>query len=221
MGLTLAPHLSFCLCGGEMIFLDLYRDKYFRLSPAADRACRSLMGTNASSDIANDPEITRLVASGFLQTTEGESLSPAKSVPPTASLFEASQEQAHGSLLATLSTIYWVSRIQGLLKSKPLVQVLAHLARRKARVKADPCPTRLHLHARQFLAARLWAPCAPVCLLDSLALAHFLISRGHRPDVVFGVTIHPFSAHSWVQMDSCVLNDALAHATAHTAIRVV
>lgn len=204
-----------------MIFLDLYRDKYFILSPVADRACRSLMATNAPCDIANDPEITRLIASGFLQTTEGENLSPVQHNPPTASLIEHDRELERGSLLATISAIYWLGRIHWSLTSKPLVHVLARLESRRARVKADPSTARLHLHARQFLAARMWAPWAPVCLLDSLALAHFLISRGHKPDVVFGVTTHPFSAHSWVQMESCVLNDALAHATAHTPIRVV
>jgi hypothetical protein len=47
------------------------------------------------------------------------------------------------------------------------------------------------------------------CLLDSLILAEFLMAHGVRPTFVIGVRTMPFAAHSWVQLDDCVLNCSL------------
>lgn len=45
------------------------------------------------------------------------------------------------------------------------------------------------------------------CLLDSLALMHFLALRRLYPHIVIGVRSHPFRAHAWVQTGDLVLND--------------
>ncbi|MDC6167802.1 lasso peptide biosynthesis B2 protein [Paucibacter sp. XJ19-41] len=45
------------------------------------------------------------------------------------------------------------------------------------------------------------------CLLDSLALLHFLSHEGLAPRWVLGVRTGPFAAHAWVQEGSTVLND--------------
>lgn len=45
------------------------------------------------------------------------------------------------------------------------------------------------------------------CLLDSLALMHFLGLDGLVPRWVVGVRLAPFAAHSWVQCGPVVLND--------------
>ncbi|MCC5617900.1 lasso peptide biosynthesis B2 protein [Nostoc sp. CHAB 5836] len=45
------------------------------------------------------------------------------------------------------------------------------------------------------------------CLLDSLALLHFLSHEGLAPRWVLGVRTGPFAAHAWVQEGQTVLND--------------
>lgn len=47
------------------------------------------------------------------------------------------------------------------------------------------------------------------CLLRSLALQAFLANYGRASALVFGVRLHPFRAHCWLQQGSTVLNDTL------------
>jgi hypothetical protein len=59
------------------------------------------------------------------------------------------------------------------------------------------------------------------CLLDSLALVHFLAGYRLFPHLLIGVRLNPFSAHSWVQMDDAVLNDSVEHVNFFTPIFAV
>lgn len=59
------------------------------------------------------------------------------------------------------------------------------------------------------------------CLHDSLALIHFLTTRGLIAQWVIGVRLRPFGAHSWVQRGSVVLNDQPDHVRAYEPILVV
>ncbi|MBC7673069.1 MAG: lasso peptide biosynthesis B2 protein, partial [Polaromonas sp.] len=59
------------------------------------------------------------------------------------------------------------------------------------------------------------------CLYDSLTLIHFLAMRGLFPTWVIGVRIHPFSAHSWVQSGSVVLNDLAERVRHYQPVLVV
>jgi hypothetical protein len=74
--------------------------------------------------------------------------------------------------------------------------------------------------ARRFLAARQLVPAPPSCLSDSLALHRFMSRRGIATDLVIGVKLHPFGAHSWVQDGDLVLNDAVGTARTFTPILV-
>jgi hypothetical protein len=68
-------------------------------------------------------------------------------------------------------------------------------------------PAELHHRAQTFLAARRWCPVGRNCLLDSLAIDHWLGSPA-AIQLVFGVTAQPFEAHCWVQSNCAVLNDS-------------
>jgi hypothetical protein len=46
------------------------------------------------------------------------------------------------------------------------------------------------------------------CLLHALALLHFLSYYGSRPVWVIGVCARPWAAHSWLQLDDCVLDSS-------------
>src|SRR3546814_14101887 len=74
MGWTFAPHTGFCETGGELVFLDLVRDKYLALR-GEDRAAfeRLRAGEPNDSDM-----MTRLVATGLLGRCDGPtSIEPA------------------------------------------------------------------------------------------------------------------------------------------------
>lgn len=96
----------------------------------------------------------------------------------------------------------------GIVKRGAMLEAFYDLTRRKARLRSvatDLAEVRL-VHAK-FAAGRIWAPAAYVCLFDSLALSRFLIGRGVRSDLVFGVRSRPFSAHCWVEVDGAILDD--------------
>jgi hypothetical protein len=59
------------------------------------------------------------------------------------------------------------------------------------------------------------------CLLDSLVLIEFLALHGQFPNWVIGVTISPFAAHSWVQVERYVLGVSPEHARFFTPILVI
>ncbi len=71
--------------------------------------------------------------------------------------------------------------------------------------------------ASRFLAARKLVPIKRNCLLDSLSLVRWL--GGGR--ILFGVKLHPFAAHCWVQSGALILNDLTENVAAFTVVRVV
>jgi hypothetical protein len=48
-----------------------------------------------------------------------------------------------------------------------------------------------------------------LCLQRSAATAVLLRRHGWKAELVIGAQLMPFKAHSWVEVDSCVVNDKL------------
>jgi hypothetical protein len=59
------------------------------------------------------------------------------------------------------------------------------------------------------------------CLYDSLTLIEYLAHQWIFPNWVIGVRTRPFLAHSWVQMDTVVLNDLHEHVGKFVPIMVI
>lgn len=81
-------------------------------------------------------------------------------------------------------------------------------------------PAELFAATHAFLRARRHVPVARNCLPDSMALVRFLSRRKLFANLVIGVTLQPFSAHSWVQSGPLALNETVSVAGAHTPIMV-
>lgn len=80
----------------------------------------------------------------------------------------------------------------------------------------------LKLLVTQFVKLRVWFYTArDACLLDSLVMTSVL--RRHKIDarLHIGVAVAPFSAHAWVQVGSCVLDDTVEHVCEYTPILVL
>jgi hypothetical protein len=60
-----------------------------------------------------------------------------------------------------------------------------------------------------------------MCLKNSLTMIEFLARYDVFPDWVFGVQLHPFAAHCWVQAGPTVLNDTAARVSSFTPIMVL
>ena len=211
----LPAHLSYCLVGGEAIFLDLRSDSYFILDPGTRAAFDRLRGGRAAS--AADLECLR--SGGLIEdgVSSAAIASPAMPAPAT-SLIEASAPARAG----------WADVLEVALRSAKAADqrrrgaLYRAVGRLKEQKPAGPASLRrVTAAALSFAAARRWAPIPPNCLADSLALASYLSARGLSAHLVIGVKLDPFAAHCWVQADTIVLNDSLDSASGFTPILVV
>lgn len=75
--------------------------------------------------------------------------------------------------------------------------------------------------ARRFWTLLPYLPIEGECLVRSALLMRFLHRQGLHADWVFGVRLHPFAAHCWVQAGDVCLNDDVERLWAYTPIMVV
>lgn len=202
---NLRDEISFCDVDGKLVFLDLRRDRYFRLGSAGEQAFRALLGGSGDVD---EGEFERLRATELIVSAEApQPIEAASAILPTRSLVERRDAgvRVHPTLLPELaarllSARHCVSR-QRLAETIAALRAGKRLPRRpSARSEALVPP---------YLATRRLLPFAPNCLRDSLALAFYLNRRRAPFALVFGVKLAPFAAHCWLQDDALVLNDSL------------
>jgi hypothetical protein len=181
--------------GDWLIFLDLARNRYqaMALTEAPELvAC----AVNQAVLIAEESRRHALLREGLVAVaTREDQPVPGRHV----------DQVSWRDLLLAVAASMWA---RGIVKRGALLEAFHHLSERKARLGKRPpdFPTARLNHSR-FAAARIWIPAAYVCLFDSLALMRFLLARGVRADLVFGVRSRPFAAHCWVEVDGVILDD--------------
>jgi hypothetical protein len=74
---------------------------------------------------------------------------------------------------------------------------------------------------RRFWTLLPYLPIEGECLVRSALLMRFLRAAGLDADWVFGVRLHPFAAHCWVQVNDICLNDDVERLSAYAPIMVV
>ncbi|KAB2850500.1 MAG: hypothetical protein F9K41_16570, partial [Sphingopyxis terrae] len=158
MGWQLAPGTGFCETGGELVFLDLARDKYLALR-GEDRAAFDRL----RSGEANDSEaMTRLVDTGFLARCEGpRSIEMTRVEVPARDLAAVSDEGFSPSMaLAAARSLRWA---KAAMRPERIAATVANLGRAKAGARKDPA-TAANLAAR-YASCRWIIPVAPRCLI--------------------------------------------------------
>jgi hypothetical protein len=209
MPFALRAGVSYCSCGGRFIFLDLHKDRYFALSAETERGFARLIEEDAL-DPASAKAVERLAAAGLIVASrEGRRLQPpvSPSAPRSSLVREPGQlsRMALAHALTRLVLSAWSTRVL------PLDRRVALLTRRKANVPATASyrPDVVDNIARAFAFAGLIASPINQCLPRSFAVAHALLDKKVRPDLIFGVRAQPFGAHCWVQVGSQLVNESL------------
>lgn len=201
----LSDGVTFCEIADQIVFLDLRRDRYFRLGPAAERAFRRLQAGAPESDAEG---LDRLLATNLvIATDEPCPIRAVAAATPLHSLVElqGSQSRSRSSMLPEILLRLILIRLQ--LRRGRLSTVLAKLSMRNW--VDDEDRARSDALIATYLATRRMLPMAPNCLRDSVALGRFLARRGLPFKLVFGVKVSPFAAHCWLQSGMIVLNDSL------------
>lgn len=210
----LAEGLSFCVIGTRVIFLDLPRDRYFLLSGACEKAFKNYL--RCPSDVAQEElELLRartlLAADGFPPSACVVSL-------PSRSALNAGNRGIGWNVVLAAAAYF---RASWLLKNRGLAEVVAHY--RSVQFRVDPLgeESRRLATVSAFRSLRLILDPTDRCLPLSLAMAFELKRLRCHCDLVFGITLEPFRAHSWTQHKDQVLNDRLDRVLGFQPILVV
>ncbi|HEV2621856.1 MAG TPA: lasso peptide biosynthesis B2 protein [Frateuria sp.] len=221
---VLRDDLSYCRVGERLVFLDVGKDRYFHLPCPLEQALTAYLDGAGCSDTDRSDLIKRSI---LVEQTDIAAGSRPDAKPATRSAMEATSQSRNlrvSELIEVFVTVL-VTRIA--LKISTLKSILDGLTadRHAQAARSEPLAEfperRVWDAAAAFRRARLYVPIEMRCLLDSIAMARFLLRRRVPTHVVFGIAIDPFSAHCWVQVDDLVLNDTVGNVASHTPIRVV
>lgn len=210
--LWLAPHVHACALEGQVVLLDLQRNRYLAV-PESTALSRTVWGwpacAGSASPSPNDDErrVLALRRLGLL-LDHPVARPPAPVLPePDRSIDPAARDEVAHRLVADVTRLAVATAMAAMqLHCRRLAAIVESHARRRLRGDGPP-------QAVLALAER-YARCRPLvlasrdrCLLDSLALLHFLGHAKLSASWVIGVRARPFGAHAWLQCGSTVLND--------------
>lgn len=217
MPYALRPGLFWCEIASHILFLDLPGDRYFCLSGTAAGAFLAAAQGNIMEDVqARAAE--QLIRLDIIRVSDRPDIPPACYVraPVRAWLAESSSA---GDLLA-VTWRFFALRIA--LMRTGLQSAVIDLARRKSQ-SAPQSPACNTVGAVVAAARRLswFRSSRDQCLPRALAIAHLLAARGVAADLVIGVSLHPFRAHAWVQVDDAVICDDVDTVRLYAPILVV
>jgi hypothetical protein len=220
MPYALSPGVSFCETSGRLVFLDLPGDRYFCLAEPAEAAFRRFARgvTGASAEIG----LRALTDSGLLVPAP-RMKRPLPTRPPaaaTGSLLDAAPRPRADWPIVTRAALATLSTRMSL-RWRSLAATLQSIERRRALAGIVTAPDRLQPIAAAFLRLNLLFSPLDQCLPRSIALASLLARNGVAAQLVIGVKLRPFLAHSWVQSGPLLINERLDVVRTFTPILVV
>ncbi len=216
-GYTLRDGLSFCRTEGQVIFLDLHADRYFGLRPALDQAFRSLIDANHIDARQCD---ALLEAGIIIRSPVGIRPAPCPRSHASEARLPIAKPRLSPAYLASALTrrFWWRARLRQL----PFSRNIRSIERRKLGVAPRTAPTDRLAHIDQaYRRAAMIVSARDQCLPTTLSLASWLIALGIRPDLVLGVKLNPFQAHSWVEVDGMVVADDPDQVRPFCPIRII
>ncbi|WP_312219368.1 lasso peptide biosynthesis B2 protein [Sphingobium yanoikuyae] len=220
MAIGLKPNISFCDVEGQLVFLDTEADRYFGLSPAAERGFQDFLADPASPD----PASTYMALIGDAQLLEMDAPTTPIACPARTSgresLLDRLEASDHGSSIsATLAACLTILSMRAQLRLRPLSRILARLGTSKSAVRDwRHAPDEAMAIIAAFSASARTLRSHDQCLPRSLALAHALVRSGLSAELFLAVRLRPFAAHCWVEHDGLIANDRAAHVDSYQPI---
>jgi hypothetical protein len=209
--------VSYCRIGELAVFLDVRRDRYRAM------AWDSAQPFINTSEASMPTQVARKArALGWLDEA---SCTIAQAPPECAPLEELAPD-----VMARTPPPRWVAEALWLLGKTKVHLAMRSLERNLAEVSRRNAATALAAEGDSsaippilaaFRMAERYALASNTCLLRSLALQAALVRRGVATSVVFGVKLHPFEAHCWVQRGPTLLNDTAERTGMFVPIRIV
>ena len=217
MAFRLRDNLHWCVCAGVPVFLDLEADRYFCLSPETGAAFLRLASNAAAS--RDTERLAALIARGLLIADPGASAlrQPCRPMPPTAEFLDG--EWPPAGPLAVTRALAAEARANFRLRTQGLRKLLEQLGEAPKLARHSDCPERdLMRIAAASRSASLIARAADRCLIRAIAVHWRCRQITGRVELIFGVRLHPFGAHCWVQVDGRVIVGGFEKAGLYTPI---
>ena len=233
--LCLAAHVRACAHGGQVILLDLRRERYVGVAGARFAALASAVSgwpepdgmSHAESLPQADIEALAapLLRQGLL--TRSSPAQNATPVLPEATRSLNAEEVIYSAPVDAVRVLRFVRSSTSAtlcLRLRSLQAIANRVAARRRRAPAmanRPAIHPLRTAVAAYLRLRpLMLTAQDRCLHDSLSLLGFLAAEGWFPNWVIGVTTQPFRAHAWVQAGDLVLSDLHENVRRYTPILV-
>lgn len=215
MSLILRAGVSWCVCARQAAFLDLTGDRYFCLPEALDAIFQRWVAGEAIDPAARDA----LVAAGVAEPGSG-------SLPVAARHPAAMRDLAVGmrgrSIRDALVAVAGQLTARRRLKRRSLASIVADdIASRAARPEGARDETVLRRVAGAFVTSGMLLRAADQCLPRAIAAGRLCRRHGQEAALIFGVRLHPFAAHSWIQSGDAVVVGDLEQVRLYTPILVV
>lgn len=210
---TPLPALSFCVIEDVALFLDLARDRYFRLPETANAAFLASL----VNGVAFAPALQSAGLDQFV------SLAPLRAQGANVHTRECADLQGCGFSPYLIARSLWEQRaIERRLAKRGLHTVLSELQSALRGQQANrPLGDNGSALVKAFEDAALVRSTVDRCLSRSVALARLLARSGYACQVIIGVKLRPFAAHCWVQAGHLVLNESVEEAARYIPILVL
>jgi hypothetical protein len=224
---TLASHVYVCDAGDGIVFLDLPRQRYIGLASSYAGTLRSYVRNwpwkeeSPCAMHARPDESEIVVLEGLRQAGL---LTASVEAPQHLSCSLSEPQEAAYAMLAYSERIqptaahylrFFLAFITTVIKMRTctLEQIATRLLACKRGRQSRKDLAEVKSLTRCFLRIRPWFYTArKACLFDSLTLLEYLRGYEIYPTLVLGARAKPFLAHSWVQLDSLVLNESVYNA---------
>ena len=226
VAMQLREDLYYCRVNGRTVFMDVENDTYFVLRDKLER----IFGEYVNDRRVPQADLDALLAHGILAEDQAtDPRPPHVSLPaPSRSVAEEIPSRRPPGWKTVFEVARTTYRTRARLRRQRFSQVVReHLAycgsKVPARATGDPevTGTRLMDAVSEYACARRYVPIEASCLLDSLSMQRFLARRRLHANMVFGVTLEPFSAHAWLQAGDLALNELASYACTHTPILIL
>lgn len=221
--LRLLPYIFPCISENQLVFLDARKGNYLSLSQEQTQLALSLLepATSAHCHPASSEQAGELygtLLSNGVATAcskQGKPLEFLELPKPSAEIL--------GTGYFTPPTIkaedichYLSAILHSFIVRNFIPFRYIHAIQRRRKIKefackdADPTAALNQLIDKFFYMSTFVYRTHNRCFFNSLALMRFLGSYGHKATWVFGVTLAPFSAHCWTQVDHMVIGEAFS-----------
>jgi hypothetical protein len=229
----LADHVRACRVDGQVVLLDLRRNKYLGIGGQPLASLSSAIVDWPKCADTSPPPVDEAGLKAWLKplidqcmlTSDSKAPQPRATIDAAADSLCPDSQPGMAGEWCQLMKLCWASLVAAhWLRRHALAEIADRVLRLRPR-DGQHCGTdgqklqaavSSYMHLRPFVLST-----HDECLHDSLSLIRFLAMDAMYPTWVVGVRTRPFGAHSWVQSGGLVLNDVPENVRAYKPILVV